>query len=81
MGQARFDEQNKAISVPQWLFFSKKIPLSEIKSKAEQIESSGGSKVYKMTVAGDFGQEEIAFDNYESYATFIYEYQKAMLSA
>jgi hypothetical protein len=30
---------------------------------------------------GDFGQQEISFDNYENYATFIYEYQKALLSA
>ncbi len=81
MGQVKFDAQNKAISIPQWLFFSKKIPLSEIKEKSEQIESTGGVKVFKLTLKGDFGQQEIQFDNYESYASFIYEHQKAMLSA
>jgi len=81
MGQARFDAQSKAVCIPQWLFFSKKIPLTEIKGKTEQIGSSGGTKSYTLTLTGDFGQQEISFDDYEGYATFIYEYQKAMLSA
>lgn len=81
MGQVKFDAQNKTITIPQWLFFNKKIPLSEIKGKTERIESSGGTKIFKLTLMGDFGQQEISFDNYENYATFIYEYQKAMLSA
>ncbi len=81
MGQVKLDVQSKAISIPQWLFFSKKIPLSEIKGKTEQIKLSGGEKVFKLTLTGDFGEQEINFDDYEGYATFIYEYQKAMLSA
>ncbi len=81
MGQVTFDAKSKAISIPQWLFFSKKIPLSQIREKSEKIESSGNSRTYKLTLTGDFGQQEISFDNYEGYATFIYEYQKAMLSA
>ena len=81
MGQVKLDVQSKAISIPQWLFFSKKIPLSEIKGKTEQIELSGGAKIFKLTLTGDFGEQEINFDDYEGYATFIYEYQKAMLSA
>jgi hypothetical protein len=79
MAQAKFDAQNKAISIPQWLIFSKKIPLSEIKGKTEHIESAGGAKIFKLTLTGDFGEQEIVFDDYEGYATFIYEYQKAML--
>ncbi|WP_028573781.1 hypothetical protein [Desulfonatronovibrio hydrogenovorans] len=81
MGQVKIDAQSKSISIPQWLFFSKKIPLTQIREKTERIESSGGGKVFRMTLSGDFGSQEISFDNYESYATFIYEYQKAMLGA
>ncbi len=81
MGQARFDAQNKAISIPQWLIFSKKIPLSEIKSKTEKMESTGGSKIFRVLVSGDFGEQELIFNNYEDYATFIYQYQQAMLAA
>ncbi len=81
MGQVKLDVQNKAITIPQWIFFTKKIPLSEIKGKTEQIKSSGNAKIFNLTLTGDFGQQDISFDNYESYATFIYEYQKAMLSA
>ncbi|WP_045212784.1 hypothetical protein [Desulfonatronovibrio magnus] len=79
MGQAKFDAQNKAVSIPQWLFFSKKIPLSEIKGKTEKMDSSSGSKVFNLTLTGDFGEQEISFGSYEEYATFIYEYQKANL--
>lgn len=81
MGQVKFDAKNKAISIPQWLVFSKKIPLSQIREKTEKIDSADGSTIYNLTLTGDFGQQEISFDDYESYATFIYEYQKAMLSA
>ncbi len=81
MGQARFDDKNKVITVPQFLFFSKKIPLTEIKQKAEHINASGSVKNFRLTLFGDFGEQELSFDNYEGYATFIYEYQKAKLSA
>ena len=81
MGQVKFDAQSKAITIPQWLFFNKKIPLSQIKGKTEQIESSGGKMMYRLTLTGDFGEHEVNFDNYEGYATFIYEYQKALLSS
>jgi hypothetical protein len=81
MGQVKIDPQSKCVCIPRWLIFSKKIPLNQIKQKAECIENVGGHKIFKLTLAGDFGKEEITFSNYDSYATFIYEYQKALLSA
>ncbi len=79
MGQVKIDTQSKSVSIPKWLFFNKKIPFSQIKKKAGSIDTSGGSKVFKLTLAGDFGEQEISFDDYESYITFVYEYQKAQM--
>ncbi len=79
MGQAKFDSKSKSISVPKWLFMSKSIPLSQVKGKTEQVDMSTGNRVYRLTLTGDFGEQEISFNDYESYVTFVYEYQKAIM--
>ena len=81
MAQATFDAQSKCIRVPSFLFFSKKIPLSQVKSKSEEIRSEGGSKVYSLLLSGEFGEQKIDFSDYEGYASFIYEYAKANLAS
>ncbi|MFP4168471.1 MAG: hypothetical protein ACLFSY_06435 [Desulfonatronovibrionaceae bacterium] len=81
MAQATFDADCKCIRVPGFLFFSKKIPLSQVKGKSEEIRDEGSGRVYRLTLFGDFGEKKIDFFDYEGYASFIYEYEKARLSS
>jgi hypothetical protein len=81
MAQATFDANSKCIRVPGFLFFSKKIPLSQVKSKSEEIRGEGPNKVYSLTLSGDFGEKKVDFSDYEGYASFIYEFEKARLSS
>ncbi len=81
MAQATFDPASKCIRVPYFLFFSKKIPLAEVKGKSEKIRDGGAGKVYSVVLTGDFGEQKVEFSDYEGYASFIYEYEKANLGA
>jgi hypothetical protein len=80
MGQVKIDVAGKNISIPYMFFFNKKFPLQNTE-KTTILETSGGSKVYKVHLKGTFGEQDVVFNDYESYLTFVYDWQRAMMGA
>jgi hypothetical protein len=80
MGQAKIDVAGKNISIPYMYFFSKKVPLQDTE-KTLVMDASGGSKVYKVHLKGSFGEQDVTFTDYESYLTFVYDWQRALMSS
>jgi hypothetical protein len=80
MGQVKVNTQAKCLSIPQWFFFSRKIPLENITEKKTEIIPQGGQNMYRLTLKGNFGEQTVNFDNYEGYAKFIYDYEKALMA-
>jgi hypothetical protein len=80
MGQVKIDVDGKNISIPYMFFFSKKFPLQETE-KTLVLDTSGGAKVYKVHLKGGFGEQDVTFNDYESYLTFVYDWQRAMMAS
>jgi hypothetical protein len=80
MAQVRVDVAEKCLAIPQWFFFTKKVPLSDV-HKELKIDTSNGKHVYTVKLTGNFGEQDVTFNDYEGYANFVYSFEKAMMTS
>ncbi|GAU09828.1 hypothetical protein [Desulfoplanes formicivorans] len=80
MAQVRVDVAEKCLAIPQWFFFTKKVPLSDV-HKELKIDSSSGKHIYTLKLTGNFGEQDVTFNDYEGYADFVYSFEKAMMTS
>ena len=80
MAQVRVDVSEKCLAIPQWFFFTKKVPLSDV-HKELKINTSNGKHVYTLKLTGNFGEQDVTFNDYEEYANFVYSFEKAMMTS
>ncbi|MFA6810701.1 MAG: hypothetical protein WCR47_06545, partial [Desulfoplanes sp.] len=80
MGQVRVNVAEKCLAIPQWFFFTKKIPVNAI-HKELKINSANGKHTYTLMLTGNFGEEVVTFNDYEGYANFVYSFEKALMAS
>jgi hypothetical protein len=56
------------------------VPLNDV-HKELKIDSSNGKQVYTLKLTGNFGEQDITFNDYEGYANFVYSFEKAMMAS